>query len=414
MINHQYRKHLRWAAWGGIALALASLACTVALFDPETLASRRESGSISITPPASNPAVASSAGPAALPTPLPEDVLAEATAEELLFINLYQRISPAVVNIEVSAETSEGELVDFGSGSGFVVDTEGYIVTNRHVIADADEIRVTFNDGTVLLAEVLGSDVYSDLAVLRVEPPEGYELVAVELGDSDEVLVGQRVIAIGNPFGLTGTMTVGIVSAVGRTLPSSAFTPAGLFSNPLIIQTDAAINPGNSGGPLLDLRGRVIGVSSAIRSETGFNTGIGFAVPVNTVRRIVPQLIENGEVEYPYLGISSQTQFSLAELAVEFDLPVTEGVLIDTVAEGSGAERAGLRGGDQTVNFRGAEIRLGGDIIVAIDGYPIRNFDELLAYLVTNTSVGQEIVVTIVRDGETLDVPVVLGARPES
>ncbi|MEJ2149422.1 MAG: PDZ domain-containing protein, partial [Chloroflexota bacterium] len=192
----------------------------------------------------------------------------------------------------------------------------------------------------------------------------------------------------------------------------SVLSPTGTFSNPLIIQTDAAINPGNSGGPLLDSRGRVIGVNTAIRSDTGVNSGIGFAVPVNTVRRIVPQIIENGAVEYPYLGITSQTIYTLADLATEFDLPVTEGVMIDQITSGSGAARAGLRGGNETVDFRGAEIALGGDIITAIDDIPIRNFDELLGYLVTNTSVGQEVIVTIYRDGELMDVPVELSARP--
>jgi S1-C subfamily serine protease len=383
-----------------LALAvLSTTACSSALFkqaaEPET------------TPVEHAPMT-----PAFLPTPLPDDLLAEANAEELALINIYQRVNPAVVFIDVSVSGTEGSLLDLASGSGFVVDPEGYIVTNRHVVADADEVRVTFSDGVVMLAAIVGSDPYADLAVLKVNPPPEYQLVAVEMADSDELLVGQRVIAIGNPFGLSGTMTVGIISAVGRTLPSSVLSPTGSFSNPLIIQTDAAINPGNSGGPLLDSRGRVIGVNTAIRSDTGVNSGIGFAVPVNTVRRIVPQIIENGEVEYPYLGITSQTIYTLADLATEFDLPVTEGVMIDQITSGSGAARAGLRGGNETVDFRGAEITLGGDIIVALDDIPIRNFDELLGYLVTNTSVGQEVIVTIYRDGERMDVPVELSARP--
>jgi S1-C subfamily serine protease len=386
-------------------LALASLACTVALFDTP--------GS---TPPPAAVVATPRGGQAqeSLSTPLPEDVVLEADAEELLLINVYERVNPAVVNIDVSAEVEEGELAEFGSGSGFVLDTEGYIVTNYHVVAEADEVRVTFSDGMVLVAEVLGTDPFADLSALKVTPPENYELVPVELGDSDTLKVGQRVIAIGNPFGLSGSMTVGIVSGVGRTLPSGVVTQTGLFSNPLIIQTDAAINPGNSGGPLLDSHGRVIGVNVAIRSTSGLNTGIGFAVPVNTVKRIVPQLIENGRAEYPYLGISTQSGVSLVELAEEFDLPVREGVLIANVTPGSGAAEAGLRGGERMVSFRGGEIALGGDIIIAIDGVPMNNFDELLGYLVSNTEVGQEIIVTIVRDGKTLDVPVTLTARPDS
>lgn len=346
------------------------------------------------------------------PTLLPEDVIAQADAEELLLINLYQRVNPAVVNLDISIESSQGNLIDYSSGSGFVYDTEGHIVTNHHLVAEVGEVRVTFSNGGVFQAQILGSDPYADLAVLQVDVPPDFPLTPVELGDSSTLLVGQRVVAIGNPFGLSGSMTVGIISGLGRTLPSEIVTEGGIFSNPLIIQTDAAINPGNSGGPLLDSHGRVIGVTVAIRSETGVNSGIGFAIPVNTVRRIVPQIIATGRVEYPYLGIICQTEVSLPELATEYDLPVTEGVLIATVAEGSAAEQAGLRGGNQTVTFRGMEVKFGGDIITAVDGTPIHNFNELLGYLVSNTSVGQEIVVTIIRDGETLNVPVTLGMRP--
>lgn len=380
-------------------LALGSLACSVALFEAPGGSLSPGDGSAQIAP--------------GLPTPLPDDMIAEADAEELLLINIYQRVNPAVVNIDVSAETGEG-LADFGSGSGFIIDPGGYIVTNNHVVFQADEVRVTFSDGVVMVAEVQGYDIYSDLAVLKVDLPLGRTLTAVELGDSDALQVGQRVIAIGNPFGLSGSMTVGIISAVGRTLPGAILTDGSLFSNPLIIQTDAAINPGSSGGPLLDSHGRVIGVSYAIRSQTGVNTGIGFAIPVNTVKRIVPQIIENGEVQYPYLGISAQSDFTLADLANEFDLPVTEGVLIAEVMPNTAASRAGLRGGDHEAQFRGGSVTLGGDIIVAIDGVPIHSFDELLGYLVSNTSVGQEIIVTIVRGSETHDIQVTLGARPNN
>ncbi len=346
-------------------------------------------------------------------TPIPEDLLAGITVQERTLIDIYQRVSPAVVNIDVSAEFQDAGLADFGSGSGFIIDAEGHVVTNYHVIQDADEVRVTLYDGTVLIADILGFDPYSDIAVLKLPIPENTSLTYVEMGDSDNLLVGQSVIAIGNPFGLSGTMTVGIISALGRTLPSQ-LTSAGGFSNPLIIQTDAAINPGNSGGPLLDSSGRVIGVNSAIRSTSGSNSGIGFAVPINTVKRVATQIIETGKVIYPFLGVQADSELTLSELAVEFDLPVTEGVLIAEVTEGASADRAGLRGGNRTESFRGRPVRLGGDIIIAIDGAPIRNFDELLGYLVSNTSVGQEIIVTIIRDGQEMDVPVVLDPRPES
>jgi 2-alkenal reductase len=349
-----------------------------------------------------------------IPTPIPEELIAEADAEEQLLINIYQRVNPAVVYVDVSqADERSDELLAYGSGSGFVIDPEGIIVTNAHVIQNADEVRVTFSDGMVLLAEVLGYDTYADLAVLKVTPPEGTTLISVELGDSDSLLVGQRVITIGNPFGLSGSMSTGIVSAIGRSLPSGQISDTGVFSNPKIIQTDAAINPGNSGGPLLDSHGRVVGVNYALQSLSGLNTGVGFAIPVNTVKRIVPQIIETGSVEYPYLGISANTQVTLADLSVEYDMPVTEGVLIAEVVPDSGADKAGLRGGDEQVVFRGFDVLLGGDIITALDGYPIRNFDELLGYLVSNVSVDQELTVTIIRGGETLDIPVTVGSRED-
>ncbi|MBN1120059.1 MAG: trypsin-like peptidase domain-containing protein [Anaerolineae bacterium] len=385
-----------------VFLVLATLACAAPTLGSSVGQSSAAEPAIIATPQTS------------IPTPIPEELIAEADAEEQLLINVYQRVNPAVVYIDVSQEDgTSDELLDYASGSGFVIDPEGIIVTNAHVIQDADEVRVTFYDGMVLRAEVLGYDTYADLAVLQVTPPEGITLVAVELGESEDLLVGQRVIAIGNPFGLSGSMSVGIVSAIGRSLPSGEISDTGVFSNPKIIQTDAAINPGNSGGPLVDSHGRVVGVNYAIQSLSGLNTGVGFAIPVDTVKRIVPQIIENGSVEYPYLGISANTQVTLADLALEYDLPVTDGVLIAEVVPGSGADRAGLHGGDEQTVFRGFDVLLGGDIITALDGYPIHNFDELLGYLVSNVSVDQEITVTIIRDGETLDIPVTVGSRED-
>jgi len=257
----------------------------------------------------------------------------------------------------------------------------------------------------------LGRDPYSDLAVVRVDVPSE-RLVPLELGDSSTLRVGQRVVAIGNPFGLDGTMTVGIVSALGRTLPAQVIQSSGRFSNPEIIQTDAAINPGNSGGPLLDTRGRVVGVNTAIRSLTGVNSGVGFAVPVNTVKRIVPHLIEEGIYHYPYLGISCQSGLSLAELEGPLELPVTSGVLVSEVITGTAAAQADLRGGDYEVAVKGVQVKAGGDIIVAIDGYELRDFDDLIAYLVRETEVGQRVVLKVIRDEEELEIPVILGERP--
>jgi 2-alkenal reductase len=245
------------------------------------------------------------------------------------------------------------------------------------------------------------------LAVIKVdELPEGVH--PVELGDSSQVKVGQRAIAIGNPFGLAGTMTVGIISALGRRLPSAATA----FSIPEVIQTDAAINPGNSGGPLLDSAGRVIGINTAIESPVGVNAGIGFAVPINLAKKIVPVLIEKGSYDYPWLGIKGMSVTKA--LAKEFDLPVDYGALVDEVVRNGPAYKAGIRGGTKRVKFMGEEINIGGDIIVGIDGHEIRNFDDLLTYLIYNTSVGQEVTLSVVRGGERIKVKVVLGKRPAS
>ena len=352
----------------------------------------------------------------ATPTPFPPEVIAEADLESQLLENIYQRVDPAVVNIEiVSRFHGPSDIID-SSGSGFVLDTGGHIVTNAHVVRDAEEILVTFYDGAVAKAELVGYDDYSDLAVISV-PTDKATLLPVTLGDSNALHVGQRVIAIGNPFGLQGSMTEGIISALGRSLPSAQMLDARYqpYGNPSIIQVDASVNPGNSGGPLLDTYGRVIGITTAIRSDTGGFQGIAFAVPVNTVKRIVPQLIEDGQAEYPWLGISSlpsEGGYSVAALADELGLPVRYGVLVDDVAEDSPAAHAGLRAGTDLVEVRGRQIARDSDIIVAINGETVRDIDDLLAYLVENASPGDTVVLTIVRGDQTLDLDVTLGARP--
>ena len=366
------------------------------------------------TPAASRPLAAANAPTTTVPQPVvtPDKITILADEVDQLLANIYERANPAVVNIDVAGGS---ELTEFGSGSGFIIDQDGHIVTNNHVIDGADEIDVTFWDGTVATAKVIGADPYSDLALIKV-PVESTKLVPLSLGDSDQVRVGQRVIAIGNPFGLVGTMTVGIVSGKGRTLPADG--PSGSstsFSNPDIIQTDAAINPGNSGGPLLNSAGEVIGVNSAIRTDgtNRANSGVGFAVPVNTVKRVVQQLREKGQVSYPYLGVSvDSNHFTTGELAAVLNLPVKQGVLIASVVDGGPAERAGLKGGDRQVTVRGIPVRAGGDIITAIDGDAINNFDEMIAYLAAKKQVGQTVAVTIIRGSETLQVPVTLDERP--
>jgi S1-C subfamily serine protease len=381
-----------------LPLVLAALACTC------------NSQELLFVPTPAAPLIPEPLVAVVTPTPLPEEAIAAVDTEGSLLVNLYQRVNPAVVYIEVLVNDG-GTLAPLGSGSGFVIDTEGRIVTNNHVVEQADALRVVFSDGSVADAQILGLDPYSDLAVVQVDiPPE--RLVPLELSDSSTLQVGQRVVAIGNPFGLEGTMTAGIVSALGRTLPAQVLQGTGRFSNPEIIQTDAAINPGNSGGPLLDIRGRVIGVNTAIRSTTGTNSGIGFAVPVNTVKRILPALIAEGAYRYPYLGITYDTRFTMAELAGPLGLPVTHGALIDEVTPGTAAGQAGLRGGNREVEVMGTTVNAGGDIIVAIDGTKLRDFDDLIAYLVRETEVGQEVTLTVIRDGEELEIPVMLGERP--
>ncbi len=347
------------------------------------------------------------------PTPLPPSIEISADAVELLLQNVYERTNPGVVNIDVSGGTG-GDLTEFGSGSGFVIDLAGHIVTNNHVVEGADEIDVTFADGSVAVAKLIGTDSYSDLAVIKVEV-DAAKLQPLPIADSDLVKVGQRVIAIGNPFGLVGTMTVGIVSGKGRTLPADGPTSAaGNFSNPDIIQTDAAINPGNSGGPLLNSRGEVIGVNAAIRTDgtNRANSGVGFAIPSNTVRRVAEQILKDGRASYPYLGVSVDNHFTIGELAVALKLPVDKGVLVSSVVNGGPADRAGVRGGERQITVRGIPVVTGGDIITAIDGDPIVSFDQMIAYLSGQKLVGQEVTLTILRDGQTLQLPLTLADRP--
>ncbi len=292
-----------------------------------------------------------------------------------------------------------------GTGSGFVLDTDGHILTNNHVVEGAEQILVRFADDTIVEAELVGADVDSDLAVIRVDAPA--ELLRdVRLGDSSTLRVGQRAIAVGNPFGLEQTMTTGIISALGRVVRQESG-----FSLPQLIQTDAAINPGNSGGPLLNARGEVIGVNTFIFSSSGSSSGVGFAVPVNTVKRVVPSLIATGRYDDPWLGISG---LSITPAVAEvLDLPVEQGVLLQRVVSEGPADRAGLRGNDQQVEIDGTLVPTGGDIIVAIDGVELGDMDDLIVYL-AETTVGQTVTLEILREGERQSVELTLEERPES
>lgn len=355
----------------------------------------------------------------AIPTAIPAEIISAADAEYLLLTNIYERVAPSVVNIEVSVATPHPEIAAVGisRASGFVLNADGYIVTNAHVVADAQAINVTFNNGYVADAQLIGSDVFSDLAVVKVDvDPE--RLHPVEIGDSDAVHVGDRAIAIGNPFGLASSMTVGIVSGLGRQLPSAELinndiTPG--FQNPSIIQVDTDINPGNSGGPLLNSRGQVIGINTAIRTESGVFEGVGFAVPAATLKRIVPELIEKGHVDYSWLGITVlpvDEGYGVAALAEPLGLPVEAGVLINTITPDSPAAKGGLQGGSRVETVRGRSVCVGGDIIVAVNDAFIGSMDELVSYLVVNTSPGDTIRLLIVRGSDTFELPVTLESRP--
>jgi 2-alkenal reductase len=332
-------------------------------------------------------------------TPMP---LISTDLEQSL-VELYRRVNPSVVHIFVLDEQS----LLAGTGSGFVADAAGHIITNNHVVTGANALEVVFAGGDRRSAEVVGADVDSDLAVIRVESlPEG--VTPIPLGDSNAVQVGQFVVAIGNPFGEAGSLSLGIVSGLGRTLASDRIAEGGgRYSLPRVIQTDAAINPGNSGGPLLNLNGEVVGVNSAIRTSTGANSGVGFSIPVNAVHRVVPALIAEGVYHYPFLGIRMASLDLAAQQALGFSQ--SAGAYVTDLTPNGPAEDAGLRAS----GFNDLEgILPGGDLIVAVNGQPIASPDDLVSFLVFETEVGQTLTLTIIREGEQLEVPLTLGERP--
>jgi S1-C subfamily serine protease len=340
------------------------------------------------------------ATPPALPTPS-DPAEAGSTLEAL-----YEQVLPGVVSIQTGASL----------GSGFVFDSEGHVVTNQHVVEGSSQVEVSFASGFKAHGTVIGSDVDADIAVIEVDAPAD-QIHPLAIGDSNTLNVGEQVVAIGNPFALSGTMTLGIVSGLGRTQFAHADPDGGgFFSTADIIQTDAAINPGNSGGPLFNLQGEVVGVNQSIRTETfnsttgnAVNSGVGFSISINLVKRIVPYLIRDGRYEYPYLGISSARELSLADIEA-LGLNTYTGAYVTSVTPGGPADQAGIRGGTKPTNL--GDLQAGGDVITAIDGQPVTTFDDLLGYLTTNKSPGETVVLTILRDGQTMDVSVTLGNRP--
>jgi S1-C subfamily serine protease len=315
-----------------------------------------------------------------------------------------------VVAIRAYSANGTGSL-----GSGWVYSSEGYIVTNNHVVANSTQVEVDFASGFKAYGKVVGADAHSDLAVIKVDVPAA-ELHPLVVGNSDSLKVGQTVVAIGNPFGLNGTMTTGIISAVGRAISSDVQASSGAYySEGDIIQTDAALNPGNSGGPLLNLNGEVVGINTAI-TTSGYtasgepvNSGIGFAISINIVKRVVPSLIANGKFDYPYLGLSSVDDLPLADIEA-LGLKSFTGVYVTGVVVGGPAEQAGVHAASQTISA--SSLRSGGDLIIAVDGQTVLNFDNLMRYLILNKSPGDQVVLTVLRGDQKVDLTLTLAARP--
>jgi S1-C subfamily serine protease len=383
-------------------VTLATLACQFAVPSPTAT-----------VPPLSTPAVISSQPPISVQAPVNPDASQDA------FVALYQQVIPGVVIIKVSSQ--QGEAL----GSGFVYDTAGHVVTNFHVVdgAAGNKVEVDFMDGYKAYATVVGTDLDSDLAVLNVDAPAA-EFHPLTLGDSDQIQIGQTVIAIGNPFRYLGSMSVGVISGLHRTLDSEHATPNGgqPFTAGDLLQTDTAINPGNSGGPLFNLKGEIVGVNRAIEtadySATGqpVNSGVGFSVSSNIIKRVVPVIIQSGKYDYPYLGISSISLGNPSQGGLTLDeintlgLKQFTGTYVTDVTPGGPADTAGIRAGTQQTSIQG--LLAGGDLIVAIDGRPVIQYDDLISYLITHKSAGDTITLTVIRDGQQQDVPLTLGKRP--
>lgn len=328
------------------------------------------------------------------------------TEDEKNNIFVYNQVAPSVVNVSSIAMELDfffNPVPKQGSGSGIIIDDRGYILTNHHVIMEAQSVQVTLSDRSTYPAKFVGSDPDSDLAVIKIDAPKS-KLKPICLGDSDKLRVGQKVLAIGNPFGLEETLTTGVISSIGRSIRA----PSGLLIEDMI-QTDASINPGNSGGPLLNSDGELIGINSAIFTPSGGSVGIGFAIPANTAKKVFPQLIAKGYVDYPWLGASLQTlRPSLAEA---LRLPIGEGVIIAEVVHNGPADRAELRGGTKQVRFGNMIVVIGGDIILRINDKKTESADTLIRYI-REKQPGDRVIVTVLRGSKTIKVPLILSKRP--
>jgi len=328
------------------------------------------------------------------------------TEDEKNNIAVYEKVADGVVNVTSTAVQQDfffNAVPTQGSGSGSIIDTKGHILTNHHVVANAQKLEVTLADGSKWPAKLIGSDPDNDLAVIKIDVPKE-KLKLIPMGDSKNLRIGQKVLAIGNPFGLQRTLTTGIISSLGRTIRSEVGT---LIED--VIQTDAAINPGNSGGPLLNSEGEIVGINSAIISPTGGNVGIGFAIPVNTAKRVVPELISKGYVTYPYIGATIQSL--IPEIAKFLKLKIDRGAMISEVVKGSPADKAGLKGGNQRVQVGNMVVLVGGDVVVQADQREVKTNDELIRYF-REKKPGDTILLKIFRKDNFLEVKVTLEERP--
>ena len=394
----------RFTVFVVMTLAFAMLACSFGstIFTP-TISATSPASATTAVQPTSRPAATNAVN---VPQVVAPPVLS-GTDVDIRLPEIYEKVIPGVVSILTVGDQGGG------LGSGFVYDKNGHIITNYHVVEGASDLEVDFASGLKVRAEVVATDLDSDLAIIKVNASPD-QLIPLSLGNSDELRVGQQVIALGNPFGLTGTMTLGIVSAKGRTLNSLRQASSGsFFSSGDIIQTDASINPGNSGGPLLNMNGQVIGINRAIRttgttaSGDPVNSGIGFAIPINIVKRVVPVLIAQGSYDYPYLGITFSSFLSLTDYEA-LGVNRTTGAYILDVSEGGPGDNAGLRGA-RSGNLN--TVPQGGDLVIGVDGRPVVEFGDLIGYILENKSPGDDVTLTILRDNQEKEVVITLGKR---
>ncbi|NNL58851.1 MAG: trypsin-like serine protease [Nitrosopumilus sp.] len=325
-------------------------------------------------------------------------------SDTLSLVELFEQSEMGVVSISVTKTSAHGDESS-GVGSGFVFDKNGHIITNNHVVKDAKKIFVTFVDGTSYNAEIVGTDPYADLALVKINV-KSEKLYPLSLGSSSELKVGEQIAAIGNPFGLSGSMTSGIVSQLGRILPSQGTG----FSISDVIQTDTAINPGNSGGPLLNMNGEVVGINTAIYSTDGSFSGVGFSVPSDVAKKIIPFLIKDGQYFHPWIGVT--TSNISPDLADALNLKEAKGVLIVTVVKNSPADKAGLRGSSQSTTVNDVEFLVGGDVVLSMDGNDVRKIDDVLMHLQREKSVGDKLNLGVLRDGQMINVVLTLEKRP--